>query len=294
MVTIAGSTLSLHAGAKQVSLERVRDVVTPLCTKTWTPIPHAVLIDTVTTLLPRLGFEVKDMAHGLWGDHDERYFGIIAINDMDRVSDHDQERQFVFGLRNSHDKTLVCGGVLGTRIFVCDNLAFSGGIGTFRFGRKHTTWALQDLPVIVNNSLMSLRTSTVIIDNIADERKNFQFDQIEDELHIRRGVIVRDTLMRMVENGAVTSTNAPKVMREFTREDGVGGILTRYDEYRRPQEMKWATPSMWKLEQAVTQVEGKSSAILGAPKRHKAMGEAILDSMLSYSKRLSSKFNISP
>jgi len=48
----------------------------------------------------------------------------------------------VVGVRNSHDQTYPAGLVAGTRVFVCDNLAFSGEV---RISRKHTAHAMRDL-----------------------------------------------------------------------------------------------------------------------------------------------------
>jgi hypothetical protein len=47
-----------------------------------------------------------------------------------------QERGLSLGFRNSMDKSMVVGIVSGTKVFVCDNLAFSGDYLTFH---KHTS-----------------------------------------------------------------------------------------------------------------------------------------------------------
>ena len=47
-------------------------------------------------------------------------FGVFTL--MSR----DKDKARMLGFRNSVDKTLVVGLTAGTRVFVCDNLAFSG------------------------------------------------------------------------------------------------------------------------------------------------------------------------
>jgi len=49
---------------------------------------------------------------------------------------------WIVGLRNSHDKTYPAGLVAGSKVFVCDNLCFSGEV---RLSRKHTRHAVRDL-----------------------------------------------------------------------------------------------------------------------------------------------------
>jgi hypothetical protein len=47
------------------------------------------------------------------------------------------------GLRNSHDKSFPIGIAFGSRVFVCDNLAFHG---EHVIRRKHTVKAKRELP----------------------------------------------------------------------------------------------------------------------------------------------------
>jgi hypothetical protein len=58
-----------------------------------------------------------------------RYFGMLTLR-----SNYGDYGDLV-GLRNSHDKTFPIGIAFGSRVFVCDNLAF---IGDHVIRRKHT------------------------------------------------------------------------------------------------------------------------------------------------------------
>ena len=71
----------------------------------------------------------------------------------------------VIGLRNSHDKSFPSALALGNRVFVCDNLAFSGEI---KLSRKHTKNISRDLPGLV----------TKAVGRLADLRQ-FQAKRIE-------------------------------------------------------------------------------------------------------------------
>jgi hypothetical protein len=58
-----------------------------------------------------------------------------------------------FGLRNSHDKSFPIGVAFGSRVFVCDNLAF---IADHVVKRRHTTNLKRDLPALVTEMIEPL------------------------------------------------------------------------------------------------------------------------------------------
>lgn len=62
------------------------------------------------------------------------------------------------GLRNSHDRTFPVGIAFGSRVFVCDNLAFSGD---HVIRRKHTAKAQRDLPGLITEIIKPLQYQRV-------------------------------------------------------------------------------------------------------------------------------------
>lgn len=137
--------LMLHCGAHHVAREEVARVVTPERTRTWVPVRHNTLIDTVQAALEGVGLSVAAEAHALARDGN-RYFGLL------QVTDHDPAGEFglVVGLRNSHDQSFPAGLVVGASVFVCDNLSFSGEV---RLARKHTAHVERDLPQLVSRAV---------------------------------------------------------------------------------------------------------------------------------------------
>jgi hypothetical protein len=96
--------LILHCGAQSVEREQVFEIVTPEATETWTPIPHAQLIETVELTLSASNLVIGSAAHSL--SHDgARYFGLMEISSEIDADDY----CWVLGLRNSHDKTFPAG-----------------------------------------------------------------------------------------------------------------------------------------------------------------------------------------
>jgi hypothetical protein len=151
--------LMLHCGAHTVDMEDVAVVVTPRATHTWTPIPHAQLIQTVQRALGAAGLCIGTQTHSL-SHEGQRYFGLMEINGARSNDDY----CWVLGLRNSHDKTFPAGIVAGASVFVCDNLSFSGEV---KFARKHPRYIVRDLPLLTGGSqptrMPNLTTSPLMI-----------------------------------------------------------------------------------------------------------------------------------
>jgi hypothetical protein len=143
------SNLILHCGASAVDREALANVVTPAKTATWQPIPHAQLLTGVQRSLERAGLVVVNEAHGLTKGG-ARYFGLLQMAAGD---DHDSG--LVVGLRNSHDKSFPAGLVVGSAVFVCDNLSFSGEV---KLARKHTVNIERDLPGLIDGAVGRLGT----------------------------------------------------------------------------------------------------------------------------------------
>src|SRR3954471_15362554 len=93
--------LILHCGAHRVEMDEVQRVRTPRATSTWTPIPHAQLINQVQNALTAARLRIGTQAHSLTHDG-ARYFGLMEIH---RHNLQREDYSLVMGLRNSHDKT---------------------------------------------------------------------------------------------------------------------------------------------------------------------------------------------
>ena len=121
--------LLLHCGAKPVSRDELAAVIAPEPTETWYPLPHHDLVAEVEAHLSGSGLEIGVAVHAL-SHHGLRYFGLLQLR---RADGRARDYGWVVGLRNSHDKTCPAGLVTGSQVFVCDNLAFSGGSQTTQY-----------------------------------------------------------------------------------------------------------------------------------------------------------------
>lgn len=150
--------LSLHVGSHAATMEQVYAVKTPERTKSYVPVAHDAIINAARGELVKDGFTITSESHGLWGDAGERYFGLLEAAG-------ERDYSMVVGIRNSHDKRFPASLALGSSVFVCDNLSFSGEVS---LSRRHTIHVMRDLPGLVQRA----------VGQLADMR-NLQYTRIE-------------------------------------------------------------------------------------------------------------------
>lgn len=191
--------LCLHAGGQQVARDQLYGTSTPEGTDTWFPIAHSLLLDTVTGQLEQHGLRVVSEAHALARDG-QRYFGLLEVANGKAATDYGT----VLGLRNSHDQSFPAALVVGSGVFVCDNLAFSGEI---KIGRKHTRNIERDLPQLTSTALGRLGELRVQQDQRIENYKN---TVIPDEL-------ANHIILTLFRAQALNSQRIKTVIREWDR-----------------------------------------------------------------------------
>lgn len=144
--TVFRKGLLLHCGAEVVDRRTLSRVETPSCTESWFPLPHDFLLKEVESQLTAHGFGIGETTHAL-SHEGKRYFGVLQILQPD---DGPGDYSWIVGIRNSHDKTFPASLVMGTRVFVCDNLAFNGEV---KLSRKHTRFAVRDLRFMTSRAV---------------------------------------------------------------------------------------------------------------------------------------------
>lgn len=144
-------SLMLHAGARALTYDDLRGVPMPDATDTHIPVAHHEIVELVRYTLGFYGHEIMEEHHGVTEDG-MRYFGLLSLR-----SPYGEYTDTV-GLRNSHDKSFPIGIAFGSRVFVCDNLAF---IGEHVIRRKHTVKAKRELPGLVTEIVSPLRDQRI-------------------------------------------------------------------------------------------------------------------------------------
>ena len=213
--------LCLHCGARSVDREAVEAAATPERTRSWVPIPHHHLLKRVESTLTGFGLEVVGAAHALWNGG-LRYFGLLEGRGEESNGDYG----LVVGLRNSHDKSFPASIALGSGVFVCDNLAFSGEV---TLSRKHTTYIERDLPQVVHRA----------VGQLGDLRR----DQDRRIVAYRQTELTEagahDLVIRALDADVLPVTRVPTVLSEWR--------TPRYPEFAE------SGPTVWRLFNAVTE-----------------------------------------
>lgn len=130
------STLVAHCGARKIAREELKDIPVPEGTKTHMPLSHFEIVTALEEALAYRHLMVVKDEYAVSGDG-MKMFGVMDLNCQFT------EGRFSIGLRNSNDKSMRLALTAGYRVFVCDNMAFSGDFTPL--SHKHTpNLALRD------------------------------------------------------------------------------------------------------------------------------------------------------
>src|SRR5439155_5486233 len=103
---------------------------TPRPTATWRPIAHGDLITALDQQLMVRGITIRKEQFAIQRGG-ARLFAVL-----DLVIDRTEEFCAAMGIRTANDQSMALEIAVGVKVFVCDNLAFSGDLIALR--RKHT------------------------------------------------------------------------------------------------------------------------------------------------------------
>jgi hypothetical protein len=208
-------TLMLHAGANPVDYEALRAVPVPPPTDTHVPVPHHEIVELMRFTLGFHQHEIAEEHHAVTPDG-ARYFGVLCLRSPYG------EYTDMLGLRNSHDKSLPIGIAFGSRVFVCDNLAFSAD---HVIKRKHTVRAKRELPGLLADIIQPLKAQ-----RIAQNEKLLTY-----------------------QASPVSDAAADQAIMQMYRQDiiGVQRIADVLEQWERPAH-DWGDKTAWRLFNAAT------------------------------------------
>jgi hypothetical protein len=236
--------LVLHCGGKAVSREQLAAVPTPEPTETWMPIAHDLLLNRVGATLQRSGLTVIAEAHGLARDG-ARYFGLLQVANGHNPDDYG----LVVGVRNSHDQSFPAALALGSGVFVCDNLAFSGEV---KLARKHTRFIERDLVGLVDRAVGLL----------GDYRKGQDIRIAAYKQHEVKDVEAHDAIINAIDARVICPSHLIDVL----------------DHWRNPPHEEFRPRTAWSLFNSFTEVL-KGNATLALQRTQKLHG--LMDSVCS-------------
>lgn len=216
--------LMLHCGAEAIDRDTLGSLRLPQPKGNRHYIrPFIEDVDMIDDLLYDVGMPIKDEAFGVTLDDEgmpKQFFGLLEVG-----SDKDDHGLMV-GLRGSYDQTLSRGIAVGSRVFVCDNLCFSGEIEiktkqTLDIDRRIGSLlrdAIEDVPSLV-------------------QRQDNRFEQYR---LTRIGQTVGNSILTdMVRTGVLNASQIGRALTEWDKPS--------HDEHA---EDGW---SLWRLHNAVTE-----------------------------------------
>jgi hypothetical protein len=161
------SNLIMHCGGEHVTRNDVCAVRTPENTATYVGVDYAWLLDLVEDVADGvLGLDLYKDEYGL-NRKGNQLFAAFTYKDKG-------ESGLSIGVRASHDKSLPVGIVAGSRVFVCDNLAFCGE--SFRVVRRHTKNVLNDVKSRVAEGISEAAVAHDIINDAWAQMKPLEMD----------------------------------------------------------------------------------------------------------------------
>ena len=138
-------SLCLHAGAAAIDRAALATLPIPAARGPRHAVrPFIEDVELIDTFLGRNGFIIAEEAFGVKTDskgQPSQFFGSLEIKPKVFEGEYipaagEKDFALTVGIRGSYDQTLPRGLAVGSRVFVCDNLAFSGEVSVYS---KQTT-----------------------------------------------------------------------------------------------------------------------------------------------------------
>ena len=218
------ATLIVHRGGWEATKADLAAVPVPEATESYVPVPYMRLIEELKLHIPRFGLTVEDERYAL-AREGKQCFGVLTCRNG-RAADWG----LAIGLRSSYDRSLAVDLVSGSRVFVCDNLAFHGET---QVSRKHTVKVFRDLPDLMYRMLADV---SLMKARLAAEIERMKATSLTPE-HAHHLMILA------VRGGALPASRLPKVLE--------------YYEEMRPEEFGERTA--WSLFNSFTAVTGRQA-----------------------------------
>ncbi len=215
---VANATLMCHRGAHEVSREDLSRVPCPAAVGRWRPVPHAEVLSHAEQSLTDAGYGVERLSLALSRDS-ARFFGTLTLRTplADGVN-------LAVGVRSSIDKSLSLQWCCGSRVFVCDNLAFTAQTV---ITRKHTTFGIERYHEAISKVVSELQDYR---EYEAFRIREMQRREVSDEQ-------AESVLLRAFEVGII----------------GLHALPIAIDEWREPSFPQFAeAKNAWRLYNALT------------------------------------------
>ncbi len=120
----------LYAKSTLVTRDQLLAIAPPAPTPTWRPIAHSDLIQAIDRQLLVRGITIRKEQFAIQREG-ARLFAVLEL-----AIESAADCCAAMGVRTANDRSMALEVAVGVKVFVCDNLAFSGDLIALR--RKHT------------------------------------------------------------------------------------------------------------------------------------------------------------
>ena len=218
--------LMLHRGGWGATKADLAAIPLPAATPTYHPVPYGRFVEEVELHIPRFGLSVRS-SHFALAREGNQMFGVLTCANGKPDADY----ALAIGVRNSYDRSLSVGLTFGSRVFCCDNLAFSGEV---TMHRKHTANVFRDLPDLIYKMLGQV--------SVMRERTDREIEAMKAEV---LGSERADHLMvEAIRSGVLPASRLPKVL----------------EAWEEPQHREFFPRTAWSLFNAFTEVQKEGGA----------------------------------
>jgi Domain of unknown function (DUF932) len=177
---MSGGTLMLHKGGVPVTEAELASYEAPDATPTYHAISHHDFLHRVREHLPMFGLEETRSRFAVRGGG-KKFYGILDLKSS-VVSD---DVGLVLGMKSSYDRSSSYYLPAGTRVFICDNEAFSGDI---MVKRRHSTNSWKDMDYIIYDTLRQLTEMFFQKTIFFDSLKNIHLTKQESDHILMEGM----------------------------------------------------------------------------------------------------------
>lgn len=218
------STLS-HSGSQIVTLDEVERIPAGESRgPRHRPVKHIDLVRGVKDAFVDRGYSISTETYSITREG-ARLFGILELTPVTgRALTDPSEAGMAVGLRHANDQAFALGVIAGMRLFVCDNLVFTGGRNILR--KKHTTHL--DLRGSINAGMQYAFQGYHDLQRLCDRLKDTPLSDTDAKLLIY-GMALEGKVIAPSNLGQVHAWyfDPESVATEPDRERGFADVATR-------------------------------------------------------------------
>jgi hypothetical protein len=212
-------TLLMQRGGEAATIEDVKGIPVPRATRTYQPVSHeqlsTMLLQMAAHLLP--GFTHDNSQYGLAADGN-KMFGVHTFKAAET------SMGLCIGFRNSYDRSMSLGVVVGSSVLVCSNLVLSGDITILR---KHTLHVQKDMQSMALSAIY--KSQRVYTEILKDAEAMRLLELSDDNAHRMLGLVYG--------RGIITPRQIPVALREW----------------QAPQHEDFSPRTVWSFYNAITE-----------------------------------------